>query len=77
MFTKKKIADEIKVTEPRPPLIKQQYVVYEYKCDLCDAGYVGYRCRHLFQRINEHKHSIIGKPAGCPLSDNRVYDQGT
>ena len=31
------------------------------KCHLCDAGYVGYTCGHLFQRINEHKHSVIGK----------------
>ena len=51
----------MKVTEPKPPLINEQCVVYEYKCDLCDAGYVGYTCRHLFQRINEHKHSVMGK----------------
>ena len=61
VFTSTKVADEIKVTEPKPPLINEQCVVYEYKCDLCDAGYVGYTCRHLFQRINEHKHSVIGK----------------
>ena len=41
--------------------VNEQCVVYEYKCDLCDAGYVGYTCRHLFQRINEHEHSVIGK----------------
>ena len=28
---------------------------------MCDAGYVGYTCRHLFQHIEEHKHSAIGK----------------
>ena len=64
VFTSRKIADEIKVTEPKPPLINEQCVVYEYKCDLCDADYVGYTCRHLFQRINylnERKHSVIGK----------------
>ena len=62
MFASKKIADEIKVTEPKPPLVTEQCVVYEYKCDLCDADYVGYTCRHLFQRlINEHKHSVTGK----------------
>ena len=61
MFTSKKVADEIKVTEPKPFLINEQCVVYEYKCDLCGADYVGYTCRHLFLRINEHKHSVIGK----------------
>ena len=61
MFTSKKVADEIKVTEPKPLLINEQCVVYEYKCDLCDADYVSYTCRHLFLRINEHKHSVIGK----------------
>ena len=59
VFTSKKIADEIKVTESKPSLINEQCVVYEYKCDLCDAGYVGYTCGHLFQRINEHKYSVI------------------
>ena len=61
VFTSKKVADEIKVTEPKPPLVNEQRVVYEYKCDLCDAGYVSYTCQHLFQRINEHKHSVIGR----------------
>ena len=50
------------MTEPKLPLINEQCIVYEYKCDLCDAGYVGYTCRHLFQHINEHiKHSFISK----------------
>ena len=36
---------------------------YRFKCDLCDAGYVGYTRRHLHQRIDEHKNtsSSIGK----------------
>ena len=41
--------------------LAQQCVVYEFKCDLCDADYVGYTRRHLFQHIVEHKHSAIGK----------------
>ena len=61
VFTSKKIADEMKVAEAKPPLINQQCVVYEFRCDLCDADYVGYTRRHLFQRIEEHKHSAIGK----------------
>ena len=33
----------------------------KFKCDLCDANYIGYMCRHLHQRVEEHKHSVIGK----------------
>ena len=35
--------------------------MYNYKCDLCDAEYVGYSSRHLHQRIDEHRYSAIGK----------------
>ena len=45
----------------KPLLGNEQCVVYEHRCDLRDADYVGYMCRHLFQRINEHKYSVIGK----------------
>ena len=61
MFTSKKIADHLRVTEETPPLINQQSVVYEFICDLCDTNYIGYNCRHLHQRVEEHKHSEIGK----------------
>ena len=61
VFVSKKIADDIKVAEAKPPLKNQQCVVFKLKFDLCDADYVGYTCRHLFQRIKEHKHSAIGK----------------
>ena len=55
------IADHLRVTEEKPPLINQQSVVYEFICDLCDTNYIGYTCRHLHQRVEEHKHSVIGK----------------
>ena len=42
LFTSTKIADAIKVTKPKPPHINEQCVVYEFKCDLCDADYMGY-----------------------------------
>ena len=61
VFTSKKIADYLRVTEEKPPLINQQSVVYEFICDLCDTNYIGYTCRHLHQRVEEHKHSVIGK----------------
>ncbi|XP_073233004.1 uncharacterized protein [Porites lutea] len=60
VYTSRKIKDEIKVKEDKPPLVSQQCVVYSFQCSLCDAGYVGYTCRHLHQRIEEHKGSAIG-----------------
>ena len=41
-------------------VVSEQCVVYSFQCSLCDAGYVGYTCRHLHQRIEEHKGSAIG-----------------
>ena len=44
-------------------VVNQQCLVYHFKCDLCDAGYVGFTRRHLHQRVEEHKSvsSSIGK----------------
>ena len=42
-------------------LVNQQNVVYEFKCDLGDANYIGSTCGHLHQRVEEHKHSVISK----------------
>ena len=36
-------------------------MVYKFECDLCNADYFGYTAHHLHQRINEHKHSAIGR----------------
>ena len=60
VYTSRKIKDEIKVREDKAPLVSQQCVVYSFQCGLCDAGYVGYTCRHLHQQIEEHKGSAIG-----------------
>ena len=60
-FTSTKIADDLRETEFKPPIVNQQSVVYEYKCDLCNTNYIGYTRRHLHQCVEEHKHSVIGK----------------
>ena len=60
LYTSRKIKDEINVREDKPPLVSQQCMVYSFKCGLCDAGYVGYTCPHLNQRIEEHEGSAIG-----------------
>ena len=59
-FKSRKIKEEIKTTEMKPPTVNQQSVLYRYECDLCDADYVGYTSRHLHQRVDEHKRSVIG-----------------
>ena len=61
VFKSRKIREDLRMCEPKPPMIRQQCVVYNYKCDLCDAEYVGYTSRHLHQRIDEHRYSAIGK----------------
>jgi hypothetical protein len=62
VFSSKKIADEFRIVERKPPLVNQQCVVYKFKCDLCDVtDYVSYTCRHLHQRIDEDKGSVIGQ----------------
>ena len=46
VFKNRKICEDHKMCEPKPPIISQQCVVYNYKCDLCDARYAGYTSRH-------------------------------
>ena len=61
VYVSKKLESALHVPEKKPPLVNQQCVVYKFKCDLCDADYVGYTCGHLHQRIDEHKNSVVGK----------------
>ena len=61
IFTSRKIKSELKVCERKPFLLSKQCVVYMFKCDQCDAGYVGYTARYLYQRMEEHKTSVVGK----------------
>ena len=63
VFVSHKIKQYLKPREVKPPIVNQQSLVYQFKCDLCDAGYVGYTRRHLHQRVDEHKNasSSIGK----------------
>ena len=61
VFTSRKIMDEIKVVEAKPPLINQHCVAYKFSCNLCDSDNVGFTSRHLFQRIAEYKYSANGQ----------------
>ena len=61
VFVSKKLEQDLNPKEAKPSIVNQQCVVYRFVCDLCDADYVGYTARHLFQRVAEHKTSAIGK----------------
>ena len=52
IFISRKVGEDLK-----PALINEQSVVYKFECGWCDASYVGYTRRHLYQRIDEHKRS--------------------
>ena len=74
VFRSRKLGDDLKVQEPKPPVINQQCVVYNFVCDLYDADYVGYTSRHLHQRIDEHRFSAIGKHLKNDHQVDRIGD---
>ena len=41
----------LKMREPKPPLVNQQCVMYNYQCDLCDAEYVGYTSQRFYTNV--------------------------
>ena len=45
VFATRKIEQELNVKEAKPPIVNEQCVVYNFQCDLCDVGYVGYTRR--------------------------------
>ena len=51
---------KIKARENKPHLVNQLCMVYCFKCDLCDGGYVGYTFQYLYPQIVEHRQSAIG-----------------
>ena len=55
LFASRKIEQELNVKEAKPPIVNEQCVVYNFQCDLCDAGYVGYTREHLHNRVKGHK----------------------
>ena len=55
LFTSRKLKQDLSLREPKPNIVTQQCVVYAFKCDLCDAGYVGYEKDHLHTRVEGHR----------------------
>ena len=57
VFTSRKNKDDVETRAERPPLIDQESIGSLFKRGLCDASYVGYTRRYLFQRVSEHQSS--------------------
>ena len=66
VFTGRKIAQEFPTSEPKPQLIDQQCAVYNFKCDQCDAGYVGYTRGHRNKTSSVRKHYDNTHPGRIP-----------
>jgi hypothetical protein len=52
---RRKIEQDPNVKGTKPPVVNQQCAVYSFQCDLCEAGYVGYTCGHLHNRVKGHE----------------------
>ena len=63
VFVSQRIEQDIKLQETKPPVVNQQCLVYKFKCDLCNGGYVGFTHHHLHQCVLEYRNStlLIGK----------------
>ena len=42
VFMRKKIGEIIKAREPKPKIINEQCIVYQFKWSLCEMDYVGF-----------------------------------
>ena len=43
VFVSHKIEQDLKLREAKPPVVNQECLVYKFKCDLCETGYVIYQ----------------------------------
>ena len=59
VFTSRKLATQFGAKERKHTIVSRQNVVYSFKCDLCEAGYVGYSCRHLYQRELKNTSQVL------------------
>ena len=71
VFVSRKIEQELSVKETKPSIVNEQCVVYNFQCDLCDAGYVVYTCGHLHNRVKGHKQHVIRH---CQTLQKRARD---
>ena len=63
IFTSKKIVDDLREMELKPPIVNQQSVVYEYKCDLGDTNYIG---------LHAAMYTNVSRSLNIPKSENTL-----
>ena len=59
VFVSQKLNEDLKVQEAKPSIVNQQCVVYKFKCNLCDAGYVEYTRGQLHARRRTQKEVVF------------------
>lgn len=56
-FVSYKIKQQLKLCDVKACVVYQQSHVYQFECDQCDPGYVGYTQRYLHQPADKHKNA--------------------
>ena len=76
VFTSRKLEQDLKPREIKPPIVNQQCVVYSFTCDLCDSDYVGFTARHLHNillNINTlRSENTFQQPMGIQASSKKA-----
>ena len=65
MFVSRKLNEDLGVHKKKANIVNQQCVAYIFKCDLCDAGYVGYTKGHLHWRVEGHRQKSSSVARHC------------
>ena len=62
VFVSHKIEQDLKLREAKPPVVNQECLVYKFKCDLCETGYVIYQTRgRVFHPISKRRQVVEKK----------------
>ena len=72
VFASRKIEPELNVNEAKPPIVNWQCAVYNFQCNLRDAGYVGYTHGHLNTRVKGHEQQTALRH--CQTLQERALD---
>ena len=71
----RRLEQDLKPRKIKPSIVNEQCLVHSFTCDLCDSEYVGFTARHLYQRIAEHKNSVIGKHFSTARGDTSLLKE--